>query len=731
MHFDAGVTAESPHRVLDSVRRSAESGWIVALLLALCAAALAFSLGYRPQPTQALVDAGALCNGVSRLGWSMSAPGGDAAVRQARDDLAAQFARVQATAAQGRLAQFELKVFANLWAAASQAPRAAQLPALAAAAQAVADATRQQVQARQSQSAGLLRLAAATVALALLASLFGLWRQRRRLRASLHHISEHLGAGAWQDAVQSLREDRLGVPSAFDALASGMEGALGESDRRWRALADLSADWYWETDRQECLTWLSGSAPAITLLGWTPAELMGKRRDEVPFLEAPANGWDALRHCMRRQQPFRDVEYRARARGDGPWIWVAISGRPRHDGRGGFSGYEGVGRNITERKLAHEQLIASEQRWSLMAGLASDWYWETDAEHRLRPLAPEMTRRVPEFAERVVGRTRWQAHQGALSDEQWAEHRADLAAHRPFRSLQFEVETGNGHFLWLSISGIPRFDSQGRFVGYHGVGRDITVRKQAERLLLRHNEALQRAVGERTRELQQLNIDLEAFSRELAHELRTPIGHVQGLAHLIESRAADRLHDEERQLLALQVQAARHMRETVDALMLLARSTVQAMPMQVVDVSALALQVLAELPVLDRQAAVDWQIEPGLQAHAAPGALRIVLTNLLGNAAKFTRHVAQPVVHLHGTMDSDGRLRIGIEDNGAGFDPAKAERLFQPFQRLHTGDDFHGTGIGLTIVQRIVERHGGTLTARGEPGRGACFEFTLARVAPA
>ncbi|MFY9510628.1 MAG: ATP-binding protein, partial [Rubrivivax sp.] len=547
------------------------------------------------------------------------------------------------------------------------------------------------------------------------------------LRASLQHISQHLGSGDWHDAVQSLREDRLGAPSAFDALASGVEGALGESDRRWQALADLSADWYWETDMQGRLSWLSGSAPAVTLLGWTPADMMGRRRDELSFLEAPAHGWTALNEKMARHESFRDVEFRALARQNRHAVWVSISGRPRFDMRGDCVGYEGVGRNITERKAAHERLIASEQRWSLMAGLASDWYWQSDSEHRLLPLAPELVRRVPAFADRVVGRTRWEAHPDALTAEQWAEHRADLDAHRPFRSLQFETESNNGQWLWLSISGIPRFDGQGRFLGYHGVGRDITVRKQAERLLLRHNEALQRAVAERTRDLEQLNLDLDAFSRQLAHELRTPIGHVQGLAHLIETRAAGRLTGEERQLIALQVQAARSMRDTVDALMLLARSTVQAMPMEAVDIGALALQVMDELPLLERRAAVQWQVAPGLQAWGSASALRIVLANLMGNAAKFTRQLAAPQVSIAGSTDADGRLRVSVRDNGAGFDPAQAARLFQPFQRLHAGDDFHGTGIGLTIVQRIVERHGGRVAAEGAPGQGACFWFTLAR----
>ena len=162
-----------------------------------------------------------------------------------------------------------------------------------------------------------------------------------------------------------------------------------------------------------------------------------------------------------------------------------------------------------------------------------------------------------ELAERIEGRTRWDAHRASLSAAQWAEHRADLDARRPFRSLQFEIDAGGGRWLWLSISGMPRHDAAGRFLGYHGVGRDITSRQQAQALLLRHNEALQRAVDERTRDLQQLNLDLDAFARQLAHELRTPIGQVQGLAQLLAERGATRLQAEDQELLQLQVQAAR------------------------------------------------------------------------------------------------------------------------------------------------------------------------------
>jgi PAS domain S-box-containing protein len=553
-------------------------------------------------------------------------------------------------------------------------------------------------------------------------------RKRRQQRsASASRWPDDLQSEGWRDAVRQLREERLGTPSAFDALATGVENVLGESDRRWQALADLSADWYWETDRQQRLSWLSGAAPTVLAPGLDESALLGLRLDQVAQFRSPEQGWTTLHTRMARLEPFRDVEFQVAAAGR-PVRWISISGRPRSNTQEHVIGYEGVGRDITERRLAHEQLMASEQRWSTMARLAADWYWQTDAEHRLLPMSDEQRQRFGiELAEHVEGRTRWDAHPDALTAEQWAEHRADLEARRPFRSLQIEIEAGagSGRWLWISLSGLPRFDASGRFIGYHGVGRDITARQQAQALLLRHNEALQRAVDERTRDLQQLNLDLDAFARQLAHELRTPIGQVQGLAQMLAERGAARLQAGDQELLRLQVQAAERMRETLDALLALARSTLQPMPVQPVDLSALAQEVAAELPTMARRAPLRWHIQLDMRVAANPAALKIVLLNLMGNAAKFTRDSEAPRARVGLSAEGSEGFRIAVQDNGIGFDPARADQLFKPFGRLHARDDYAGSGIGLSIVQRIVERHGGRVQAQAEAGRGACFEFTL------
>jgi signal transduction histidine kinase len=167
------------------------------------------------------------------------------------------------------------------------------------------------------------------------------------------------------------------------------------------------------------------------------------------------------------------------------------------------------------------------------------------------------------------------------------------------------------------------------------------------------------------------------------------------------------------------------MRDTVDALLALARSTVQPMLFEDLDLSALAADVIAQLPVLPREAPVDWQVAPGMRLRASAAALRIALQNLLGNAAKFTRREAAPRVQVRLDRIDGEHLMLTVADNGAGFPAELAQRLFRPFGRLHGDEDYQGIGIGLTIVQRIVERHGGTVAAEGEPDHGARFMLTL------
>ena len=529
----------------------------------------------------------------------------------------------------------------------------------------------------------------------------------------------------WSQLSSAVGRESAAAPSQFDQQAHEVEVALGAREQRWQARMRLSADWHWETDDDLRLTWVSQDLASLVKLGVQPADLIGHRLDAVPLFQPPDGGWAPMLERTAQRKALRDVLLEVRRRGRSP-IWVALNGRAHFDDEGRYTGYEGVGRDVTDERLAYLRLADSERRHAMMAELASDWYWQTDEAHRLDEVGPVARQLIGARIDQVVGRTRWQAFADGASPGEWDAHRADLDARRPFRGFEFALRQGGQTLRWVSVSGLARFDARQQFIGYHGVGRDITLKKRAERLLLTRNEQLERLVAARTAALEQNNRDLEAFARQLAHELRTPISQVVGLTDLLKSAAWERLEGGEREWLRLAGQSAREMSHTVTALLELARSTSTALLLEPVDLSALAESVIAELPWVERAAPVQWRVEPGLVAHCSAPLARVVLTNLLGNAAKFTRDVAAPQVELAREPSQDGAFFV--QDNGAGFDAERADALFQPFVRLHRSDQFQGTGLGLSIVRRIIERHGGSISAHGETGRGARFVLRFSPV---
>lgn len=581
--------------------------------------------------------------------------------------------------------------------------------------------------------------AVATLGAVALLLLRHLVREMRATEQALARFSQRLRQGDVSGALRAVRAagpstapdgeldstpaESRAMPSRFGQFALEVERALGERERHWQARMRLSADWHWETDADLRFSWVSQDIALLVKLGAQPADLVGYRIDAVPLFQPPEGGWAAVTARLAERQPLRELMLEVRRAGRPP-AWVALNARPYTDAQGDFAGYEGVGRDVTEQRLAYQRLAESERRHAMLAELSVDWYWQSDVEHRIEQFGPVAQQLYGQRALEALGKTRWELYPEGASAAEWAAHCADLDARRPFRGFEYALRGGGRGRRWIAVGGQPRFDAQGEFCGYHGVGRDITLRKSAERMLLDRNQALEQQVSKRTAELEQSNRDLEAFSRQLAHELRTPISQVAGLSDLLKSRAWERLTADEREWLRLQGQAAREMSQTVTTLLEMARSASIALVLEPVDLSALARAVVADLPWLERQAAVEWVIAPGLVAQCSAALARVMLINLLGNAAKFTRDVAAPRVEF-GRDAAAGDACFFVQDNGAGFDAERAAALFQPFVRLHSSEQFQGTGLGLSIVRRIAERHGGHVSARGAPGCGARFIFCL------
>jgi PAS domain S-box-containing protein len=255
---------------------------------------------------------------------------------------------------------------------------------------------------------------------------------------------------------------------------------------------------------------------------------------------------------------------------------------------------------------------------------------------------------------------------------------------------------------------------------------DVTDRLRAEAQVLALNRSLEARVEARTRELTIANQDLESFAYSVSHDLRAPLRAIDGFSRLLGERYGESLDDEARNYVARVRNAASRMGSLIESLLKMARLGRGGIHLVALDIGRMAADIVGELRANEPGREVDISIGPNLRAVGDASLVRNLLENLLGNAWKFTRD-------RHPARIEVGREPGGafyVRDNGAGFPAEYAGKLFRPFQRLHSQEEFAGEGVGLASVRRIVERHGGTIRAEGVEGQGATFAFTLPEVEP-
>jgi PAS domain S-box-containing protein len=271
----------------------------------------------------------------------------------------------------------------------------------------------------------------------------------------------------------------------------------------------------------------------------------------------------------------------------------------------------------------------------------------------------------------------------------------------------------DGRDIDVSVTCSPMRDATGRIIGISKVARDITDRIRAEAALARAKDAAEAASRE-----------LEAFSYSVAHDLRAPLRGMNGFAQVLLDTYRDKFDAEGQDWLQEILLNAKKMGSLIDGLLSLAQWTRSELRPEDVDLSAIVCEVAARLALSEPQRTVAIEVERGLHADVDSRLARALLENLLANAWKFTSKALAARIEF-GASEKDGSRAFFVRDNGAGFDMAYAGKLFAPFQRLHTTDEFPGTGIGLATVQRIVHRHGGLIWAEGAVDKGATFSFAF------
>jgi PAS domain S-box-containing protein len=281
----------------------------------------------------------------------------------------------------------------------------------------------------------------------------------------------------------------------------------------------------------------------------------------------------------------------------------------------------------------------------------------------------------------------------------------------------------DGQERWLSVRAEFERNADGRAVRAFGVTQDISDRVRAEQKVRQLNRSLERRIQERTRELKDAYDELESYSYAVAHDLRSPLRVINGFAQALAEDnptmdAASQAHLERIK------GASRKMGQLIDGLLQLSQYARGEIVFQPMNLSTLSIRMLEDLASLHPERQVTWSVEPDLEIHGDPPLIEALMQNLLHNAWKYTAGTERAVIQVYSRI-SNGEREYCVSDNGAGFDMARSQKLFQPFQRLHMPHEFTGLGIGLATARRIVLRHGGELKAQGEPGKGATFCFTL------
>jgi PAS domain S-box-containing protein len=288
--------------------------------------------------------------------------------------------------------------------------------------------------------------------------------------------------------------------------------------------------------------------------------------------------------------------------------------------------------------------------------------------------------------------------------------------------LEYRIIRKDGQVRWVEDRASWERDRHGTVRSLTGLVHDVTERKETEEKLQAYATQLEAS-----------NRELQDFAYIASHDLREPLRKVQAFGERLQARYGDVLDERGIDYLQRMNEAARRMEVLIDSLLTLSRVQAEALPFVPVDLAAAAREVVSDLEVRIQETGARVLVGELPTVDADPVQMRELLQNLIGNALKFHRAEEPPVVQVHGQLlndeggdtDLERRCRVLVRDNSIGFDERYLDRIFRPFQRLHGRDEYEGVGMGLAICHKIVERHGGTITARSAPGQGATFIVTL------
>jgi len=489
----------------------------------------------------------------------------------------------------------------------------------------------------------------------------------------------------------------------------------------WIARADGYIFWYnqrWyeytgtTPEQMEGWGWQSVHDPDVlpqVMHSWTGAIASGK-----PFeMQFPLRGTDGQFHTfLTRVQPLRDASGQIVQ-----WFGTNTDIEPLKQAETALRQHRDHLEQLVEARTAEVRSANAYNRGLIEASL--DPLLTKGRDGRITD--------VNRATEAITGRSRQELIGTDFADYFTEPERARAAYQEAFREgtvrdYELALRHTDGSIHPVLYNAAVYRDQAGMVVGVFAAMHDITERKRAEEALRTLNSDL----ADRSAELEAVNRELEAFSYSVSHDLKAPLRSVDGFAKMLEEDYASRLDDEGRRLLRVVRDSARDMGQLVNDLLTFSRLSRKDLKMMPIKMRDVAQDARRQVEMVAAGRTIRWDIGELPPAFGDEATIREVLINLFSNAVKFTRPRQVATIAIDGRVEGE-EVRYTVTDNGVGFDMAYQDKLFCVFQRLHTSDQFEGTGIGLALVQRIVQRHGGRVWAEGKVNEGATFGFTLPR----
>jgi len=415
---------------------------------------------------------------------------------------------------------------------------------------------------------------------------------------------------------------------------------------------------------------------------------------------------------------------------DGTHAFIINSASPVRDVTGKVVGSAVSLQDITPLRKAEEALRASEQRWATALASIGDAVVTTDKQSMVTYLNPVAEKLSGWSSQEAAGRPMEQVFPLVNEDTHLPSDNPVARVLHSGRIAGLANHTAliarDGQFIPIEDSAAPIVDTSGQTLGVVMVFHDVTEKRKKE-TDLRETEALMRDYAQK---LERSNRELQDFAAIASHDLQEPLRKIKAFSDLLQARLQGRLSDEEIDLLERMRSASGRMHELIDSLLMYARVTTKALPFRRVDLRALAAEVVAGFDVQIERSKGQVELGDLPPVVADPVQMRQLLQNLIGNALKFHRSSVPPLVQVSGCTiaapgDGGAAACIEVKDNGIGFEMKYLERIFRPFERLHGRGEFEGTGMGLAICKKIVERHQGTISANSVVGEGTTFIVTL------